>query len=127
MPIDLLLRKNNGADKLTKDELDQNFIDIQAAVNSSHNEVVNVSVNTTLSDIRIALVDASAAGLTVILPNVSTVTNQEFIIKKIDSSPNVVTIATYNTDVIEGTTELTINTQWTVIRVVSNGTAWYVV
>ena len=127
MPVDILLLTDKG-DVLEHDEMDQNFIDLQDAVNASHKETMNVDTDTVLTVAqRIIFADATTGIVNLELPSIVIGLDHEFIIKKIDSSPNVVNLTTYNSDAIEGTTQLTLTSQWEVIRVVSDGTSWYVV
>jgi hypothetical protein len=126
MPINVITRVENTV-KLSIAEMDKNLTDLQDGVNSAWNETVDITTDTSLTNLRVALVDATAAIVTVTLPPVATNKDAEFIIKKIDGSINNVIIATNNTDVIEGTTQITLTTQWETKRIISNGVSWYVI
>ena len=127
MPVDILTRTEKGI-RLELSELDQNLTDLQDACNASHKETMTVDTDTVLTiNQRIILVNAAVGIVNLELPSVLTSLDHEFVIKKIDSSANVVNLNTYNTDAIEGTTQLILTSQWEVLRVVSNGTSWYVI
>ena len=87
-----------------------------------------VSGNITLSDtdgIVVKLVNATSGAITVTLP--TAVANQAcFIIKKIDSSTNTVTIDGYSTETIDGNTTYVLYDQYNYVELVSNGTNWVV-
>lgn len=69
----------------------------------------------------------ATASITVTLPTAANVQNQIFHVKKIDSSGSVVTITgSIAGQVIDGQGSKTINTQWTNMQVISNGSNWYV-
>jgi len=72
------------------------------------------------------LADASSNAITINLPAVATNVNRAFLIKKIDSSANVVTIDGSVSEVIDGETTQLLTAQWTAITIISNGSAWYI-
>jgi len=84
--------------------------------------------NTTLTEtdgINVKLINATSGAVTVTLP--TAVSNAaSFIIKKIDSSVNKVTIDAYSTETIDGGTTYVLNDQYNYVEIVSNGTNWVV-
>ncbi|MDI9934696.1 hypothetical protein QM806_04405 [Rhodococcus sp. IEGM 1351] len=73
------------------------------------------------------LVNAASGPITITLPNASVGTGQSYVIKKIDSSGNAVTVATTSSQTIDGATTQSLASQWTTIRVRSNGSSWFIV
>ncbi|HUP79325.1 MAG TPA: hypothetical protein VM260_12310, partial [Pirellula sp.] len=71
--------------------------------------------------------DATAAAFSITLPTAVGVTGQIYIIKKIDSSVNVVTIATSSSQTIDGAATVFLSTQWQTTRVVSDGANWLII
>jgi hypothetical protein len=70
--------------------------------------------------------NAASNAITVTLPAASSFTGYRFYIKRIDGSVNGCTVATNGTDLMDGVTSITLNTQYQAIGVVSNGAAWYI-
>jgi len=76
----------------------------------------------------IILVDAATAGGNVTINLPTTVGNTaEFIIKKIDSGVNTVTIDGSGSETIDGTTTKVIYTQYVSISMVSNNANWFII
>jgi hypothetical protein len=89
-------------------------------------KVSTVSVNTTLGvDHHVVLVDASGGARTITLPDAMTCAGRQYIIKKIDSSANAVTITPQTGQTIDGQPSISITTQYDYRRFVSNGANWY--
>ena len=65
--------------------------------------------------------NAAGGAFTVTLPAANTVPGQLFVIKKIDSSGNAVTVG----GTVDGTTNPALTAQWQVLRVRSDGTNYY--
>lgn len=86
----------------------------------------SASTSLTASDgINVHLVNATSGAITITLP--TAVANQAcFIIKKVDSSTNTVTIDAYSTETIDGDLTYKINDQYNYVELVSNGTNWVV-
>lgn len=79
----------------------------------------------TASDYTI-LCDATSGTLTITLPLATDVEGQIYNVKKVDSSVNDVTLAASGGDLIDGSSSVSTNIQWTTISVQSDGTNWYV-
>src|SRR5690348_13334507 len=78
---------------------------------------------------KIILANATGGTITVTLPDASaTATLQrEYIIKKTDSSANAITIATTNSQTIDGASTLSLGTQYMDATIVSDGSNWQVI
>lgn len=74
----------------------------------------------------VVLVDASGGDVTVTMPTPSLGAGREFVVKRVDSSGNVVTVSG-NGGNIDGSTTQTISTQYEVLRMIGDGTDWWVV
>lgn len=89
---------------------------------------ITSSTNTTLTatdGINVHLIDATSGALSVTLPT-AVDNNACFIIKKIDSSANVVTVDAESSETIDGDLTYTLNDQYNYVEIVSNGTNWVV-
>lgn len=86
---------------------------------------VTASRVVTLADYHL-FCNASAGAIVLTLPAASTCQGQEFVVKKIDSSANPVTLTTA-TNNIDGTATKVLSTQYSSYTVVSDGTTWWVV
>lgn len=73
--------------------------------------------------------DASSGSFILSLPDATlpNVIGRKYVIKKIDSSVNTITIDPFSTQTIDNAVTKVLGTQWEVITVVSNGSNWYVV
>lgn len=86
-------------------------------------KVANYSATT--SD-GLILCDASGGGFAITLP-AATTSGKPLIIKKTDSSFNIITINRAGSDTIEGATSTTLNTQYESVCLYSDGgTTWYI-
>jgi len=85
-----------------------------------------VSANITLGvNHHVVLVNASNEARTITLPNATTCAGRQYVIKKIDSSANAVTIAPQSGQTIDGQASISITTQYDYRRVVSDGANWH--
>lgn len=75
---------------------------------------------------EVILADASGGSLTLTLPTAASNTNL-YVIKKIDSSSNTVTIDTTSSQTIDGGSTAVIRVQYASISLVSNGSNWFVI
>jgi hypothetical protein len=80
----------------------------------------------TASDYTI-LCDASGGSFAVTLPSVSGTTGRVYVIKKIDSSVNTVTVDGDSSDLIDGATTQVLTAIYESITIQSNGSAWYII
>lgn len=72
------------------------------------------------------LVNCAAEPLTTLLPGASTVSGQQFKVKKIDSSANAATITTTSSQTIDGSLTYVLGTQYKSATVQSDGSNWWV-
>ena len=72
-------------------------------------------------------VDATSAGVTITLPTAVGISGKMYVIKKIDSSANSVTVATTSTQTIDGSTTYTMGYRWQSITVQSDGSNWLII
>lgn len=92
--------------------------------------ILGAGIQTVSSDIglytnTILLVDATAAPVTISLPAADI--GLHFVIKKIDSSANVVTVDGDASETIDGLTTKTLTSQYDVVDIVSDGTEWWII
>jgi len=85
----------------------------------------------TLADHMIA-VDATSGAVTITLPAASTacvVSGQclHLVVKKVDSSANAVTVQRSGADTIDGDTSAVLNSQWTAVSFVADGTSQWLI
>lgn len=87
--------------------------------------ITSVSGNTTLDgSYHTVLVDASGGAVTITLPAAASNTKRIYVIKKIDSSQNPVTVDPNASELIDNDSTVVINSQWNAISIHCNGTKW---
>jgi hypothetical protein len=92
------------------------------------NKINTVSINTTLdSTYGTVLVDASGGNVTITLPNAVGISGKIFSIKKIDSTANIVTVATTSSQTIDGKNTSLLGIQNNVLMIQSNDLDWIVI
>jgi hypothetical protein len=79
-----------------------------------------------LSSERIIRADATSGDITITLPTAATIDGRPYQIKKIDSSTNIVILATTSSQTIDGLLTWELRQQYDFVEVVSNGTNWKV-
>lgn len=88
------------------------------------NKTANYTATSTDHEIRC---DASGGAFTITLPSTSGTnidTGKRYIVKKVDSSSNAVTIATTSSQTIDGVTTKSLSSQYQTLEVQNNGTNW---
>lgn len=75
----------------------------------------------------VIIADATLGAMQVRLPAAASVPNRTYIVKKVDSSGNAVTINPDGVETIDGVLTPTLNAQYDFIRVISTGTTWYII
>jgi len=73
----------------------------------------------------VLLVDATSGALTITLPAVSGSGERQYVIKKIDSSGNAVTVDGNASETIDGATTSVLSSQYDTVRVGCDGSAWW--
>jgi len=127
MPVTITTRLGGGT-KLTKTQGDKNFTDLADSVNIARMETVTINtVSYTASSPRTILSDATAAPITVLLPAAASNVDVVYIIKKIDSTANTVTIDANLSETIDGATTKVLTSQWEVVKMISDGSVWYII
>ena len=90
--------------------------------------VVNKTTTYTLTSTdHLVTCDATGGAFTVTLPVAASHAGREYVLIKTDSSGNAVTLDGNGSETINGATDQELAAQWDMIRVVSNGTAWFVI
>ena len=100
-----------------------------ARVTNSDNRFTVVDGTTTLTagDSQIILADATAGAMTITLPAIADADKYRYIIKKIDSSANAVTVDADGTETIDGSLTQVISSQYVAMQIVPHGTEWSIV
>lgn len=75
----------------------------------------------------IIFADATSGNVTITLPTASSFTGYNFYVKRIDSSANTCSVARSGSDTIDGSTSFSLDTQYFAVRVVSNGSNWFII
>jgi hypothetical protein len=90
--------------------------------------VTTTTSNLTLTDTHYTvLVDATSSGVTITLPSASGIDGRIYVVKKIDSSVNTVTIQSQSGQTIDGASSITLLTQYATVVVQAYSGNWYVV
>lgn len=75
---------------------------------------------------HLVLGDGTGGAFNVTLPNAANYTGREFIVKKIDSSANAITVATSSSQTIDGAATYVLSAQYDAVTVVSGGSNWHI-
>jgi hypothetical protein len=87
----------------------------------------SVAVNTTLDATHdVVDVDASGAARTITLPTAAGINGRTYLIRKLDSSANTVTIDGYSAETINGAATKVLSTQYATAEIISDGANWIV-
>jgi hypothetical protein len=89
--------------------------------------ITSTTEQLTLGDDHTKLVDATGSAVTIDLPAAAGCVGRIYVIKKIDSSINAVTVDASGGELIDGATTYSLATQYKYVMVQSNGSAWYVI
>lgn len=94
------------------------------------NPVVATSTKTSSYTITgtdvVIFADATSGNVTITLPAASSFTGFNFHIKRIDASSNSCSVARSGSDTIDGVTSFGLDTRYDALRVVSNGSNWFI-
>jgi len=91
-------------------------------------KVTKITANVTLDNTyHVVLADAQNGAITITLPNASTCAGRQYIIKKIDSTLNAVTVIPLSGQTIDGQSSISITIQNDLKRIISDGTNWYII
>ncbi|MCR4315777.1 MAG: hypothetical protein NUW37_05425, partial [Planctomycetes bacterium] len=87
---------------------------------------VPISVTTTLDDTHyFVLLDSTPSAFTLSLPPAASCPGREYVLKKVNSGASI-TVDVAGGGNIDASPTLSLSTQWTLYRVISDGTQWYV-
>jgi hypothetical protein len=75
----------------------------------------------------IVICDASSGAFTISLPSAAGIAGRQYTIKKVDSSPNAVTIVPHGTETIDGASSYVLSAQWKYVTIVSDGSNWLII
>jgi hypothetical protein len=89
--------------------------------------ITSTTEQLTLGDDHTKLVDATGSAVTIDLPAAAGCVGRIYVIKKIDSSINAVTVDASGGELIDGATTYSLATQNKYVSIQSNGSAWYVI
>ena len=127
MPVVVTTRAGKGSILLTA-EIDQNWTDLQDAVNIARVETTTeTSVAITAGSKRVIMCDATAASMVVTLPPAASSLDEIYYIKKVDGTDNTVTVDGDTTDTIDDDLTQVIRDQWEGLAMVSDGAEWFVI
>lgn len=90
-------------------------------------KTVTTATYTALTTDDIVLADATSNAITIDLYTAAGNDKRKITIKKIDSSANAITIDWFTTQTIDGTLTKTLNTQYSVITLVNDGSNWFII
>ena len=77
-------------------------------------------------DNLVILVDATAGNVNITIPTARNNNGKLFVVKKIDSTANTVTITPYGTQLIDGSSTVVISVQYTAVMIVSDNFNWWI-
>lgn len=101
--------------------------DNQSHPEKKHLVVSKTSAYTANASDNTILVDASGGAVTITLPTAVGIKGREYIIKKIDSSANAVTIDGDGSETIDGVVTKDLENQYHGIKILSGGTNWEII
>jgi hypothetical protein len=79
------------------------------------------------ADDRIVAATGGTGGITLILPQASTMQYKTFTVVKVDAGAGAVTLDAYGTELINGAQTYALAAQWNRVTVWCNGTQWIVI
>ena len=127
MPVVVTTKAGKGS-ILLEAEVDQNFTDLQDAVNIARVETTTeTSVAITAGNKRVILADATANAITVTLPPAASVLDELYYIKKTDSTTNNIIIEGDGIETIDHELTQVIRDEHEGLAMISTGTEWFVI
>jgi hypothetical protein len=94
---------------------------------NSHTFLVRTVTSDVVATDHVMLVDASAGAVTVSLLPASEWGDNPITVKKLDGGTNSVKVVAQSGETIDGTRTRSIATQYTVLRLASNGFSWHII
>ncbi len=114
-----------GQTTIAQSDLDRALIDVPRKRKRAIRTTASTGFTLGVKD-NILEVAATAGACAVTLPPAITCVGEEFVVTKIDSSLNAVTLKGDGAEVISGQANQVIDDQWGTLRVYSQGTSWRV-
>lgn len=71
--------------------------------------------------------NATSGNVTITLPTASSFASYRFYVKRTDGAGNTCSVARSGSDTIDGQTSISLDTQYTSLTLVSDGSAWYII
>ena len=127
MPVTLTLPSIKGS-LLDHPEMEKNLTDLRDAVNIARLETVttnSVSFNAGIK--QVILADATPNNVAVNLPAAGLSKDLIYLVKKIDATVNTVTLQADGAELIDGANTQVLTTQYEMVFVICDGTAWYII
>ena len=118
----LYIDNSNTATPLVYGEFDNNILRIHGNLGY---KVVSKTANYTAADENVILCNATSGSFTITLPAVASSTHRVYSVKKTDSSGNIVLVDGTNAETIEGSATQTLSSQYDMLTVVCDGSAYY--
>lgn len=116
---------NKRVDLTITAEVTQAEIDLKQSI--AHSVSTKTGTYTILLTDFAILCDATSAGFTVNLPTALSAAGYIFVIKKIDSTGNVIVVDADGSETIDGQNTQTLDAAQEAMTIQSNGTAWYII
>jgi len=99
----------------------------QILTKSERHAYTSISTNTTLDATHnVVDVDASSAAITITLPTAVGINGREYVIRKLDSSANAVTVDGNGAETINGAATKALSTQFETVHIMSDGANWII-
>ena len=92
---------------------------------SSSFEVSTITGATTLGSSSVYLADATGVAFTITLPTASGKRGRRYIVKRINTNANLVTIALTGSETLDGETSYTLVNPYSTMNIISNGSNWF--
>lgn len=90
-------------------------------------KMVGITATGTIGEYAKEAVDATGGAIIRTLPPASEGQYKEFLIKKVDSSVNTVTIAAAGSDTIDGLASIELSSQYEKVKIAGDGEVWHIV
>jgi len=123
-PITFINPATGDIDRVWRDLLEQLVSDTTSADRFT---VIDSTTTLTVGTSQIILADASAGPFTITMLPIADSLTRRYIIKKIDSTANAVTVDADGAETIDGALTMIINTQYDAMQIVPHGTEWSIV
>ncbi len=89
--------------------------------------VTKISSYTITGTDVVIFADAASGNTTITLPLAASFSGYSFYVKRIDSSANTCVVGRSGSDTLDGATTFSLDSQYFSVRVISNGSNWYII